>query len=101
VLLPTLGAGESHVFTKCPSREQLRDRGQPRTQAAAISPQTNLGRKLVAAALGLLGRTDDAGVETAAVIDQDPDASVGRARLSSFRHEWMSDLYLRSAALQA
>jgi adenylate cyclase len=63
-------------------------------RALPTAPQPNLAHKLVAAALGHLGRIDDARVESAAVIDQDPTASVRRARLSSFRHEWMYELYL-------
>ncbi len=54
----------------------------------------NIARRHVAAALALLGRVDEAKAEIAEVLKRQPNSSLARSRLSSFRHPWMFDLYL-------
>ena len=54
----------------------------------------NIARRHVAAALALLGRVDEAKAEIAEVLKRQPNSSLTRSRLSSFRHPWMFDLYL-------
>jgi adenylate cyclase len=63
-------------------------------RALAITPHANVARRHVAAALALLGRIDEARAEIAELIEHHPGASLRRAQLSSFRHEWMYELYL-------
>jgi hypothetical protein len=84
-----VGVATAHFFAR--RSEECIDWGR---RAAEISPQLNLAPKIMAAALGLLGRLDEARVETAKVLGLDPTASVQRARLSSLRRPWMYDLYL-------
>ena len=54
----------------------------------------NIARRHVAAALAHLGRVEEARAEIAEVLKRQPDLSLARSRLSSFRHPWMYDLYL-------
>ena len=54
----------------------------------------NIARRHVAAALAHLGRTKEAKAEIAEVLKRQPNSSLARSRLSSFRHQWMYDLYL-------
>ena len=54
----------------------------------------NIARRHVAAALAYLGRLEEARAEIAEVLERQPNSSLSRSRLSSFRHPWMYDLYL-------
>ena len=54
----------------------------------------NIARRHVAAALALLGRSKEAKAEIAEVLKRQPNSSLARSKLSSFRHPWMYDLYL-------
>jgi TolB-like protein len=63
-------------------------------RAVTEASGTNIARRHVAAALALLGRTDEAKAEIAEVLKRQPTSSLARSRLSSFRHPWMYDLYL-------
>jgi adenylate cyclase len=54
----------------------------------------NIARRHVAAALALVGRIDEAKAEIGEVLKRQPNSSLARSRLSSFRHPWMYDLYL-------
>jgi adenylate cyclase len=63
-------------------------------RAVAESPGANIARRHVAAALAHLGRIEEAKAEIAEVLKHQPTSSLARSRLSSFRHEWMYDLYL-------
>ncbi len=54
----------------------------------------NIARRHVAAALALLGRIDEAKAEVGEVLKRQPNSSLARSRLSSFRYPWMYDLYL-------
>ena len=51
-------------------------------------------RRYHAAALAELGRLDEARAEIAALLQVQPNSSIARSRLNSFRHGWMYDLYL-------
>jgi adenylate cyclase len=63
-------------------------------RAIAEVPGTNIARRHVAAALAQLGRTKEAKAEIKEVLKSQPTSSLARSRLSSFRHQWMYDLYL-------
>ena len=60
----------------------------------AISSNAIIPRWMGAAALGHLGRIDEARVEIGELLARHPQATLARARNASFRHEWMYDLYL-------
>ena len=63
-------------------------------RALAITPAANIARRHVAAALAHLGRLDEARAEIAELLKHQPNASLARSRHSSFRHDWMYELYL-------
>ena len=63
-------------------------------RATAITSRASTARRFVVAALAQLGRLDEARGEVAELLEHNPTASLRRARLSSFRHEWMLELYL-------
>ena len=63
-------------------------------RATAITSRASTQRRFVIAALAHLGRLDEARAELAELLGNDPAFSLKRARLSSFRHEWMYALYL-------
>ena len=60
----------------------------------AITPDANIARWIAAAALGHLGRLDEARVEIDKILALHPIATLARARRASFRYDWMYDLYL-------
>jgi TolB-like protein/Tfp pilus assembly protein PilF len=60
----------------------------------AITPDANIARWIAAAALGHLGRLDEAQVEINKILAQHPVATLARARRASLRYDWMYDLYL-------
>ena len=60
----------------------------------AITPDANIARWIATAALGHLGRLDEARVEIDKILAQYPIATLARARRASFRYDWMYDLYL-------
>jgi adenylate cyclase len=60
----------------------------------AITPDANIARWITAAALGHLGRLDEARVEIDKILALHPIATLARARRASFRYDWMYDLYL-------
>jgi adenylate cyclase len=60
----------------------------------AITPDANVARWIAAAALGHLGRLDEARVEIDKILALHPIATLARARRASFRYDWMYDLYL-------
>ena len=60
----------------------------------AITPDANIARWITAAALGHLGRLDEARVEIDKILALQPIATLARARRASFRYDWMYDLYL-------
>jgi len=63
-------------------------------RALVIAPQAMIPRLCAAAALGHLGRIDEARAEIAELLNLHPRASLARSRQSSFRYEWMYELYL-------
>ncbi len=63
-------------------------------RAVGEAAGANIARRHVAAALAHLGRIKEAKAEIALVLKHQPNSSLARSRLSSFRHEWMYDLYL-------
>ena len=63
-------------------------------RAVGEAAGANIARRHVAAALAHLGRIKEAKAEIALVLKHQPNSSLTRSRLSSFRHEWMYDLYL-------
>jgi TolB-like protein/DNA-binding SARP family transcriptional activator len=63
-------------------------------RAVGEAAGANIARRHVAAALAHLGRIKEAKAEIAQVLKHQPNSSLARSRLSSFRHEWMYDLYL-------
>jgi TolB-like protein len=63
-----------------------------RTTKEAVG--ANIARRHVAAALAHLGRVKEARAEISELLKRQPNASLARSRLSSFRHQWMYDLYL-------
>ena len=78
------------AFLRAPLRGSI-DWGR---RAIAIAPAANIARRQVAAALAHLGRIEEAKAEIAEVLKHQPNASLARSRLSSFRHDWMYELYL-------
>ena len=78
------------AFLRAPFRECI-TWGRRATDEAAGA---NIARRHVAAALALLGRIDEAKAEIGEVLKRQPNSSLARSRLSSFRHPWMYDLYL-------
>jgi len=60
----------------------------------AITPEANIARWITTAALGHLGRLDEARAEIDKILALHPRATLARAREASFRHEWMYELYL-------
>ena len=60
----------------------------------AITPDANVARWITTAALGHLGRLDEARAELDKILALHPRATLARARDASFRHEWMYELYL-------
>ena len=60
----------------------------------AITPDANIARWLTTAALGHLGRLEEARAEIDKILALHPRATLARARNASFRHEWMYELYL-------
>ena len=60
----------------------------------AITPDANIARWITTAALGHLGRLDEARAELDKILALHPRATLARARDASFRHEWMYELYL-------
>ena len=70
--------------------------------ALAITANTNIARRVLAAALAHLGRIEEARAEIAELIVLDPGSTLKRSRLASYRHDWMHELYvdgLRKAGL--
>jgi adenylate cyclase len=70
----------------------------------AITSNANIPCWIAGAALGHLGRIDEARIEIEKILVLHPQATLARARNASFRHEWMYDLYLhglRKAGLPA
>jgi adenylate cyclase len=63
-------------------------------RALAFTPRTNVARKYVAVSLAQLGRIDEARAEIAELRKYQPDASLARFRLESFRHDWARELVL-------
>jgi TolB-like protein/Tfp pilus assembly protein PilF len=63
-------------------------------RAMAITPDANIARWTTAAALGHLGRTEEARIEIDDIRAKYPGATLERARHASLRHKWMYDLYL-------
>jgi adenylate cyclase len=63
-------------------------------RAMTITPQAHIPLWCAAAALGHLGRLDEARTEIAKILTLHPAATLARARIASFRHDWMYDLYL-------
>ena len=63
-------------------------------RATTITPQAEIPRWCAAAALGHLGRIDEARAEIDAILVLHPIATLARARRASLRHDWMYDLYL-------
>jgi TolB-like protein/DNA-binding SARP family transcriptional activator/protein involved in temperature-dependent protein secretion len=63
-------------------------------RAVAITPQARIPLWCAAAALGHLGRHDEARAAIDAILALYPGATLARARIASFRHDWMYDLYL-------
>jgi TolB-like protein/DNA-binding SARP family transcriptional activator/Tfp pilus assembly protein PilF len=63
-------------------------------RAMAITPQARIPLWCAAAALGHLGRLDEARTAIDAILALYPCATLARARFASFRHGWMYDLYL-------
>lgn len=63
-------------------------------RATAITPQAMIPRWCAASALGHLGRLDEARAEVDRILARHPAATLTRARIASFRHDWMYDLYL-------
>jgi adenylate cyclase len=63
-------------------------------RAMAITPDANIARWTTAAALGHLGRMEEARVEIDRILALNPRATLERARHTSLRHEWMYDLFL-------
>ena len=63
-------------------------------RALTVTPAANVARRHVAAALAHLGRLDEARAEIAELLKYQPNASLARSRHSSFRHDWMYELYL-------
>ena len=72
-------------------------------RALAFAPLNNTARKYVAISLAQLGRTNEATVEIAELIKNQPDASLALFRQHGFRHKWMKELHmegLRKAGLR-
>jgi TolB-like protein/Flp pilus assembly protein TadD len=63
-------------------------------RALALAPQDTNARKYVAMALGQLGRTREAQVETAELVKRQTDASIELFGQQGFRHKWMGELHL-------
>jgi adenylate cyclase len=63
-------------------------------RAIAVVSAANVARRNVAASLAHLGRMEEARAEIAELLRHQPNASLTRSRLSSFRYDWMYDLYL-------
>jgi adenylate cyclase len=63
-------------------------------RATAITPQARIPLWCAAAALGHLGRLEEAHAEIDRILELHPAATLARARIASFRHDWMYDLYL-------
>ena len=63
-------------------------------RATAITPQARIPQWCAAAALGHLGRLDEARGEIERILALHPIATLARARIASFRHDWMYELYL-------
>jgi adenylate cyclase len=63
-------------------------------RSLAVTPAANVARRQVAVALAHLGRLDEARAEIAELLKHQPNASLTRSRHSSFRHDWMHELYL-------
>ncbi|MBA4033104.1 MAG: CadC-family transcriptional regulator [Bradyrhizobium sp.] len=63
-------------------------------RAMAITPDANIARWTTAAALGHLGRMEEARIEIDDILAKHPGATLERARHASLRHKWMYDLYL-------
>jgi adenylate cyclase len=62
-------------------------------RAMAITP-VRIPLWCAAAALGHLGRPDEARAQIDRILALYPTATLARARIASFRHDWMYDLYL-------
>jgi TolB-like protein len=83
------GMCAAHFFAR--RFEQCIDWGK---RATGETTGANIARRHVAAALAHLGRLEEARAEIAEALRQQPNSSLARSRLSSFRHAWMYDLYL-------
>jgi TolB-like protein len=84
----TVGA-VAHLFAR--RFEESLDWGR---RASAITPQAMIPHWCAAAALGHLGRLDEARAEIDRILALHPIATLARARRASFRHDWMYELYL-------
>ncbi len=83
------GMAAAHFFAR--RFEACINWGRRATDEAAGA---NIARRHVAAALAHLGRIKEAKAEIKEVLKRQPNSSLARSRLSSFRHPWMYDLYL-------
>ena len=60
----------------------------------SLAAVASLPRRYVAASLAQLDRIDEARAEIAELIKYQPNASLERFRLHSFRYDWMRALHL-------
>jgi adenylate cyclase len=94
---PHVGIATAHFFERRFEKAiAWARRGMAETNAVAI-PQ-----RFIAASLAHLGRLSEARETIEALLGLQPNACLTRARTSSYRHQWMLDLYvdgLREAGL--
>ncbi len=64
------------------------------TRATTITPQARIPQWCAAAALGHLGRLEEARAEIDKILALHPGATLARARIASFRYDRMYELYL-------
>jgi adenylate cyclase len=57
-------------------------------------PSHNISRRYLAAALGHLGRLEEAQAVIAELLRSQPNSCLTRSRQSGYRHQWMLDLYI-------
>ena len=63
-------------------------------QILAEWPSHNISRRYLAAALGHLGRLEEAQAVIAELLRSQPNSCLTRSRQSGYRHQWMLDLYI-------
>jgi adenylate cyclase len=88
------GIAMAHFFAR-----RFEDAEQWSRRSSTENPAWAGTRRYHAASLAQCGRLSEAQADIHELLKMQPNSSIARSRLNSFRHEWMYDLYLGALRL--